>query len=151
VIKRAAAERQWVALIDGTDSFDPRGFENAALQHVLWARARSAAEAVKAADLVLRDGNLPVVVLDLALNTEAELRKIQPTTWYRFQRLVEDGTAALVALTPFAMMPAARQRIFLRGNLPANAFEMSEAQLCARLEFELADTQREFAGLEAQG
>jgi hypothetical protein len=139
IIKRAAAERQWVALIDGADSFDPGPFDNATLQHVLWARARSAAEAIKAADLVLRDGNLPIVVLDLALNPAKELRKIPATTWYRFQRLVEDGSAALVAFTPFAMAPAARQRILLRSPLPKDAFDLAEDDLLLRLRFEASE------------
>lgn len=150
LIRRAASERQWLALIDGAGSFDPDPFDNATLSHVLWARARNAAEAIKCADLILRDGNLPIVVLDLALNPARELRKIPATTWYRFQRLVEDGTAALVAFTPFPMAPAARQRIFLRGAMPKEAFDLSEDQLLARLNFEPAHAQREFTHLEAQ-
>ena len=54
--------------------------------------ARNALDAVKAVDLLLRDGNFPLVVLDLVLNDSAELRKIPQTNWYRLQRLVEAAT-----------------------------------------------------------
>ena len=63
----AAAHRRKdrVVLIDGADGFDLASVEPAALTRLLWVRCRSAVEAVKAADLLLRDGNLPFVLLNL--------------------------------------------------------------------------------------
>lgn len=143
VIRQAAASQQWLALIDGSDSFDPGAYDNATLEHLLWLRCKNADEAIKCADLILRDGNLPVVILDLALNPARELRKIKSTTWYRFQRLVEDGTAAFLTLTPMAMASSANRRLFLRGEFPPEAFELNEADLLQRLVFEDANAQRE--------
>ena len=143
LIRHAAATRQWLALIDGVDSFDPGAFDNATLEHILWLRCKNAAEAVKATDLILRDGNLPVVVLDLALNPARELRKIPSSTWYRFQRLVEEGAAAFLAITPTPMASSAKHRIFLRGQMPADAFHLTETQLLDRLVIELAESQRQ--------
>ena len=85
----AYRDNYFLALIDGSDSFDPCGFDNASLQHLLWARCSKAFEAIKAADLLLRDGNFPLVIVDLVLNAPEELRKIPQTNWYRLQRLVE--------------------------------------------------------------
>jgi hypothetical protein len=150
LIRQAAATHQWIALIDGTDCFDPGPFDNATLEHLLWLRCKKADEAVKAADLVLRDGNLPIIALDLMLNSARELRKIPSSTWYRFQRLVEEGAAAFVAMTPTPMVSSAKHRVFLRGQLPAGAFGLSEAELLNRLVIENAEEQHEATRLEAQ-
>lgn len=143
IIRQAASSQQWIALIDGADSFDPGAFDNATLEHLLWLRCKSADEAVKCADLILRDGNLPIVILDLALNEARELRRIKSSTWYRFQRLVEDGTAAFLTFTPIPMAGSAGRRLFLRANLPVEAFELTEAELVQRLAFKDAEAQRE--------
>src|SRR5438876_11232932 len=88
-----------VALIDGRDSFDPQPLGNACLRHLLWVRCNKVFEAIKAADLLLRDGNFPLVIVDLVLNPPEELRKIPQTSWYRLQRLVEPTSAACLVLT----------------------------------------------------
>src|ERR1700709_883497 len=68
LLERAQRERSFIALIDGRDSFDPAAMRRAALRHLLWVRCHQASEALQAADLLLRDGNFPLVVLDLVLN-----------------------------------------------------------------------------------
>lgn len=143
VIRQAASSQQWIALIDGTDCFDPGAFDNATLEHLLWLRCKNADEAVKCADLILRDGNLPIVVLDLSLNQARELRGVKSSTWYRFQRLVENGTSAFLTFTPMPLTSSAGRRLFLRSNLPAEAFELTEAELIERLVFEDVEAQRE--------
>ena len=150
LIRHAAATHQWIALIDGVDSFDPGAFDNATLEHLLWLRCHNAAEAVKATDLILRDGNLPIIVLDIALNPSRELRKIPSSTWYRFQRLVEEGAAAFLAITPTPMASSAKQRIFLRGKMPEGAFHLSERQLLDRIVIEPAESQREASEPQAR-
>ena len=149
LIRQAAASHQWLALIDGSDSFDPAAFDNATLEHLLWIRCANASEAVKAADLILRDGNLPIVVLDLVMNAARELRKIPSSTWYRFQRLVENGAASFLAITPTPMAPSAKHRIFLKGKMPVDAFIRTDAELTGRLVIEPAEVQHELE-LEAR-
>jgi hypothetical protein len=143
LIRQAGATHQWIALIDGADSFDPGAFDNATLEHLLWLRCKNAPEAVKATDFILRDGNLPVIVLDLALNPTRELRKIPSSTWYRFQRLVEEGAAAFLAITPSPMASSAKHRVFLQGKLPDDAFHLTEMQLLQKLTIEPSELQRE--------
>jgi hypothetical protein len=150
LIRHAAASHQWLTLIDGIDSFDPGAFDNATLENLLWLRCHNAAEAVKATDLVLRDGNLPIVILDLALNPVRELRKIPSSTWYRFQRLVEEGAAAFLAITPTPMTSSAKHRIFLGGDLPSDAFHLTENQLLDRLIIEASEPQHELAEPQAR-
>ena len=79
LLQRASRDRYFIALIDGRDSFDPSGsgaIDGSALRHLLWVRCRKATEAIQAADLLLRDGNFPLVLLDLVLNPMEELRRI---------------------------------------------------------------------------
>ena len=151
VIRQAAANHQWLALIDGADSFDPGAYDNATLEHLLWLRCAKADEAVKCADLILRDGNLQIVILDLATNNPRELRRIPSSTWYRFQRLAEAGSAAFLAITPQAMVSSARERVFLRGQMPPEAFELSEPQLLKRIVIENTEAQRELGLPAARG
>src|SRR4051794_4731362 len=65
LLQMAQRDRTFIALIDGRDSFDPSGASADSLRHLLWVRCTKALDAVKAADLLLRDGNFPLVVLDL--------------------------------------------------------------------------------------
>jgi hypothetical protein len=106
----------FLALVDGRDSFDPSalgGLGNGRLPNLLWVRCTKAGDAVKAADLLLRDGNFPLVVLDLVLNPSAELRKIPQTSWYRLQRLVETAPTAFLVLTRTSMISSAQLKLSL--------------------------------------
>src|SRR2546422_69623 len=76
LLHRTHETNQWIALVDGADSFDPAPLENEIFSRFLWVRCQGAAQALKAADLLLRDGNLPVVLLDLRMNTPIELRRV---------------------------------------------------------------------------
>ncbi|MBA3272668.1 MAG: hypothetical protein H0T11_02190 [Chthoniobacterales bacterium] len=116
LLHRAHRDGQFLALIDGRDSFDPLPLGNARLRNLLWVRCTSASDAVKAADLLLRDGNFPVVVLDLVLNGADELRKIPQTSWYRLQRLVEPAPTAFLILTRRSMISSAQVKLVLENN-----------------------------------
>lgn len=116
LLQTAHRERYFLALIDGRDSFDPQPLENARLRNLLWVRCTKAFDAVKAADLLLRDGNFPVVVLDLVLNGADELRKIPQTTWYRLQRLAEPMPTAFLVLTRRSMISSAQVKLVLEND-----------------------------------
>src|SRR5881398_2912946 len=57
LLQSALRNYYFVALIDGRDSFDPCALDHSSLRHLLWVRCTKALEAIKAADLLLRDGN----------------------------------------------------------------------------------------------
>jgi hypothetical protein len=103
----------FLALVDGRDSFDPQPVGHAPLRNLLWLRCAKAFEAVQAADLLLRDGNFPLVVLDLVLNAPDELRKIPQTNWYRLQRLVEAAPVAFLVLTRASLISSAQLKLTL--------------------------------------
>ena len=116
LVEAAHRDNYFVALIDGRDSFDPFGLNNAVLRHLIWVRCSKASEAIKAADLLLRDANFPLVIVDLVLNAPEELRKIPQTNWYRLQRLVELAPTACLVFTPCQMVGSAQLKLVLESS-----------------------------------
>lgn len=116
----------FLGLVDGKDSFDPHTNSPLALRNLLWLRCRQASEAVQAADLLLRDGNFPLVVLDLVLNAAEELRKIPQTHWYRLQRLVETAPTAFLVLTRKSLISSAQLKLSLENRWQLNDLEKDD-------------------------
>jgi len=136
---QAAAQNQIAALIDGNDSLDVTAMAETTLARLLWVRCHAAEEALRAADLILRDNNLPLVLLDLKLNAERELRKISPTIWYRFQRLVEETTAICLVITPRPMIAPAQTRLVVHSDFSLDTLESDTGELLRRLKLEISD------------
>jgi recA bacterial DNA recombination protein len=116
LLQIAQRDRFFLALVDGRDSFDVQSVDTGTLQHLLWVRCEKATEAIKAADFLLRDGNFPLVILDLVLNPAEELRRIPATSWYRLQRLVEPAPTAFVVMSRHNMVASARAKIALENR-----------------------------------
>ena len=123
LLQAAQRDHYFVALIDGRDSFDPQPLGNSRLRNLFWVRCGKALEAVKAADLLLRDGNFPLVIVDLVLNPEDELRKIPQTNWYRLQRLVEPTSTAFLVLSRQSMVASAQLKLVLENQWTLTTFE----------------------------
>jgi hypothetical protein len=141
LLQRACHDRSFIALIDGRDSFDPQSICGSALRHLLWVRCHTATEAMQAADLLLRDGNFPLVILDLILNSIAELRRIPSSNWYRLQRLVEPAPTAFLALTPRSIISSAQWKLTLENCWTLPQLDGEEADLREQLQFRLQRAQ----------
>jgi hypothetical protein len=116
LLKVAQRNRFFLALVDGRDSFDVETAEFNALAHLFWVRCENAGQAMKAADLLLRDGNFPLVVLDLIFNAAGELRRTPATSWYRLQRLVEVSSTAFLVMSRHNLVPSARTKHVLENQ-----------------------------------
>jgi hypothetical protein len=147
ILRQAALDEQLSAFVDGSDSLDVTQFEEEILSRLLWVRCRTATEALKATDLLLRDGNLPLVLLDLAKNTPAQFRDISATAWYRLQRIVEQTSTICVVLTPRRMVAPAVARVFSRSRFPMDALEQETEQLLGELELEISDERKNSVAL----
>jgi hypothetical protein len=99
------------ALIDCGSFFDPDSFHSASLRRLLWVQCTTPAIAVKAVDLLLRDSNLCLLLLDLQDARPRELRRVPASTWHRFQRLVEPSNTALLVFTRQPIIESAAVRI----------------------------------------
>ena len=105
-------KEQFCALVDATDSFDPKSARAAGvnLNHLLWIRCsgrgmETAEQAFKVADILLQaGGGFGLLMLDLAGVSERVVSKIPMSTWFRFRAVVEKLTLPLVVVTPQALL-----------------------------------------------
>lgn len=109
------AARQRVALIDGADGFAPEAVPSDALRHLVWVRPRRLEETLAAADLLVRDGNYAVVVIDLRGIAERMLRRTPAAHWHRLHRAVQSRPTAVLVQTAFPLVPAVPWRLTLSG------------------------------------
>jgi hypothetical protein len=143
LLRRAAVEKQIVALIDGNDSFDVTAMEERILSRLLWVRCQSADEALKAADILLRDRNVPMVMLDLIANPLTQVRRIPATTWFRFQRIVEQSSTVCLVFTPQPMISPAQARITLPPKrFSLEALEQESDEVLSELKLDVSDARR---------
>jgi hypothetical protein len=124
--------RTRVALVDASDSFDAASYPVDTLAHLVWVRC-TPATALAAADLLIRDANLGLVVLDLRRTGERELRRTPSSFWYRLQRATEPSDLALVVITPRASVPSAQLRFTLAASHASSALELERPVLSAAL------------------
>jgi hypothetical protein len=137
ILRAAAGERRPVALIDGADGFDPQPVDPDVLAHLLWVRCGNAAQFFKAADLILRDGNLQIVLLDLRGSARGELKKIPNTTWYRLQRIAGQSAVACLIATPWFMVSSAHYRVEVQGAFRVGDLERATGDLVEGMDFEV--------------
>lgn len=137
LLRERALNRQFLVLVDGMGSFDPADVPPAVLARLLWVRCLQTSEAFKATDLLLRDRNFPILVLDLKLNPPKELRKINASTWYRYARLLEHNHTTVLVVTPFQLVSGAGCRVSMNSGLGIDSLERPRTELLACLRFEL--------------
>jgi hypothetical protein len=123
-----------LALIDGRDQFDPRSFAPDLCAKLLWVRCLSPEQALQAADLLLRDGNLPRVVLDLLGYSSREIATIRTAVWHRFKQSIEPNASSLIALTPRPIVPCAALRLGVRSRLGLEHMSQCRSELIGRLD-----------------
>ena len=136
LLRHTASAGRFLTLVDGADSLDIDALEPEALAHLLWVRCRSTAEALQTTDLLLRDRNIALVVLDLKLNPAHELRRIPGTLWYRLSRLMEQHGGTVLVITPQPLVAGAAARIVSRTRLDHRDLERSPDTLDLRFETE---------------
>ena len=125
-----------LALVDAGDSFDPDGLTNEQLAALLWVRCHGPEQASKATDLLCRDNNLPLVVLDLMMCSEREVRAIPSTYWYRLQRVAEGNGCVALVFTPTPVVGSAACTVRLTRMFELPALDLLRDQLTARLQME---------------
>ncbi len=128
-----------VGLVDGGCSFEPGDWDAGLLRRVLWVMATEGRMALKAADLLLRDGNLPMLALDLQGLPEAEVRKIPVNAWHRFQRVAEETETVFVVVTRRPLVEGARVRMMAGSRWGLEALRMLRSELMTRMQVRVAE------------
>jgi hypothetical protein len=145
-----ATREQFCAVVDATDSFDPRSAQTAGvnLDRVLWIRGggrgvKALEQAFKASDLLLQgSGGFGLIMVDLAGISERFVRKIPLTTWFRFRSVAEKLDAPLVFITPCSVLGTCSSLTLtlsagqIRWSLPAPG-SPAHARLPAGLDFQV--------------
>jgi len=122
-----------LVLVDGADGFDPASFSGKACSRVLWVRCQSAISMLKAADWLVRDGNVPVVLLDSTGLVHRELAALPAAAWWRLKQGAEHSGCRLLVLAPFPVVPSASMRWSLSANLSLADFDCPRDALLQRL------------------
>ena len=130
--------RQRVALVDAADGFAPECVPSDALRHLVWVRPRSLAETMAVADVLVRDGNYAVVVVDLRGLAERELLNLPKAQWHRLQRAAESRAAAVLVQTTRGVVPAVPWRLTLKTPHGLAARRTTQDKLVAALTVEIA-------------
>jgi hypothetical protein len=133
MVRRVHQNGEWAALIDSRDSFDPGSLHNEELARLLWVRCSSAKEAIKAADLILHDGTIPVVVVDLIGCARKQLRRIPSSTWHRLSHTVESAATVCVILTSEVMISTAEARLELQPRFTIDSLEIDQPTLLEQI------------------
>ena len=99
------SQDHYCALVDASDTFDPETAHAAGINFpkMLWVRCgkvktkiRPLEQAFKFADILLQNGSFKLIVVDVSGITESVVRRIPLSTWFRFSRVVEKQSTALV-------------------------------------------------------
>ena len=98
ILAEATVRGEAVALIDGGDAFTPHSAAAAGvdLKRLLWVRCNHLDAVLKTADLLLKGGGFGVVAVDLTDFPVSRLQSVPLTTWFRFQRTIENTPTILV-------------------------------------------------------
>jgi len=138
-----ASREHFCALVDAGDSFDPVSGQAAGIQlpKLLWVRCGKSRvqlppleQAFKVADLLLQSNGFRLIAVDLSGISERVVRRIPLSSWFRFSRVIEKQSAALVFVEqePHATSCA---RLVLRVEIePTDFFEKLFRQLNLKVE-----------------
>jgi hypothetical protein len=134
IIESRCRETQPTALVDAKDCFDlPITYPQ-----LLWARCTNALQAVKATDLLIRDGNLPFIILDLKPSSARELRKVPATAWYRLQRCAEESRCSLLVITSHPVIASAQISITMTHQLSLSDLSTELFQITNRISLQIS-------------
>ncbi|MGI8602875.1 MAG: hypothetical protein ACR2OZ_07725 [Verrucomicrobiales bacterium] len=138
VLDKARQEKRLIGLIDAANAFDPQSHH--ASTRLLWVRCRQIEDALRAADLLLRDGNLPFVVLDFQLCARQILQRVPASSWTRLGLLAEKSGVTSLAFTPCTTLSCASVRLRMEAVLGPEISHLSRSEITARLRLHLDRT-----------
>ena len=100
-----------LALIDAHHTFHPASYLPQHCARLLWIPCHNALQALQAVDLLLRDGNLPHLLLDLHRISLREEKRIPRALWARLKNQARETGATLITFTPRPLVPTPALRL----------------------------------------
>jgi hypothetical protein len=133
LLHAAAGRNERVMVIDGKDAFQPKELPQSNLERLLWTRCQSGREVLQVADLAARDGNFPLLLIQLTLNPAADLTRVQSTAWHRLQMLAEKSAVTVLVFTAFPQVGCAQLRLSVGGAFPLRKLHHCRSELLPKL------------------
>jgi hypothetical protein len=140
--KGLAASNTTSPLIDGPNQFDPQSAASIHLQCLLWVRPTRPSDILQACDILIRDGNFPLVLLDLRSPIASTHSHIRPNEWYRLQRVCEHSRVAFVSFTTTSTIPCAHFRLQLTRHLPLSLLELPSTSALSLVQCDILKRRR---------
>ena len=140
------------AWVDCGDAFDPVSAAKAGadLGKMLWVRCGHRLEiALKAVDMILHSGGFGLVILDVCGATDAALRRVPLSYWYRIRRAVEGTPSILLVLSRQSVARACATRQFVLDQAKLEWRGLAPFQTIARRKFQAISRKPMSAGVVA--
>ena len=140
------------AWVDCGDAFDPASATKAGadLGKMLWVRCGHRLEiALKAVDMILHSGGFGLVILDVCGATDAALRRVPLSYWYRIRRAVEGTPSILLVLSRQSVARACATRQFVLDQAKLEWRGLAPFQTIARRKFQAISRKPMSAGVVA--
>ena len=138
LLARTRGARLRVALVDAADGFAPRSFSPDLLRHLVWVRAKSLGEALACADVLVRDGNYAVLIVDVRGVPARELNRQPVHVWHRLRLAAEQHPAAVLVQSNAAVVRSVPWRLTLRAPTTLATLRRPRAERAAALPVELS-------------
>lgn len=110
LLQVARSRRLYAALVDLGSGFDPGSVPESSLESLLWLQCKTVKAALQAADVIVRDDNISLLLLDLCAAGRNTSHGIARTAWYRLQRALEKAGAVTILFARQPVSPASRLR-----------------------------------------
>lgn len=145
LMRLARSKQGYLSLLDAHNRFDPESVDPALHPHLLWVRCKQFEQALKAADILLRDPNFHFHVLDLQSAPFSQLKRIPSHVWYRFQRLLRQNGSVLLCITPRGFIPSAQLRLQCSHPADIDQLDQPRSRLLTDLQLTLDRAHRSSA------
>lgn len=136
LLARARQERRYVILLDVGQGFSMEGFSANDLETLLWVGCGSAKEAIKALDVVSRDENFFLFLIDLRDSEPSDWRSVRASQWYRVLGQLRQRESVALLFARQAVTAAAKQRLELKQRLSWESLEGEREVLKASIRFQ---------------
>ncbi len=121
-----------LALVDYRSSCDVQGL-GPLCERLLWIRCKTPQEAIQCTDMLLHDGNLPIIMLDLLRLPAREHSRIRPSSWHRLRQLSERHGCSLLVLNDGHRLPSTNFHCQVQAKLNLESLHHPRHQLQAQL------------------
>lgn len=137
ILRSASSQGVLSAIIDGGNSFEPVDYNATSRGGMLWVSTHNPKSAIQATDILLRDGNLPLIALDLHGFGHRHLSKIPSSTWHRFGRLLEQNNCALLVFNLQPIVEGCQTRVTSQSKWSVKELDASRSQLIESLPLQI--------------